>query len=126
MTDIVDNPEWLLLLLAPVFIAMMALEYAFGQRAGRLPKSGHYSLTELMCNFSLAGLHQLSDLLAGLLISYLYLSVFGWRLFDIEMSLSTFLLLMILQDFSIIGSIERVIEFVGCGRHMLFIIARRA
>ncbi|MGF1778713.1 sterol desaturase family protein [Vibrio nomapromontoriensis] len=99
MTDIVDNPEWLLLLLAPVFVAMMVLEYAFGQRAGRVPKSGHYSLKELMCNFSLAGLHQLSDLLAGLLISYLYLSVFGWRLFDIEMSLSMFLLLMILQDF---------------------------
>ncbi|MGF1750431.1 sterol desaturase family protein [Vibrio cionasavignyae] len=99
MTDIVDNPEWLLLLLAPVFLVMMGLEYIFGQRAGRLPTSGYYSLKELMCNFSLAGLHQLSDLLAGLLISYLYLSVFGWRWFDIEMSLSTFLLLMILQDF---------------------------
>ncbi|MCL9775866.1 sterol desaturase family protein [Vibrio methylphosphonaticus] len=99
MADIVENPEWLLLLLAPAFVVMMILEYVFGQRLGRLPTSGHYSLKELVCNFSLAGLHQLSELLAGLFISYVYLSVFGWRIFDIDMSVFTFLLLMLLQDF---------------------------
>ncbi|MFA0088705.1 sterol desaturase family protein [Vibrio sp. 10N.261.51.F12] len=99
MNDIVDHPELLLLVLAPVFVIMMVLEYALGQRSGRLPNSGYYSLKELVCNFSLAGMHQLSDLLAGLLIANLYLTVFGWRWFDIEMSVSLFIVLMVLQDF---------------------------
>ncbi|MFA0439798.1 sterol desaturase [Vibrio sp. 10N.286.49.C2] len=99
MNDIVDHPELLLLVLAPVFVIMMVLEYTLGQRSGRLPNSGYYSLKELVCNFSLAGMHQLSDLLAGLLIANLYLTVFGWRWFDIEMSVSLFIVLMVLQDF---------------------------
>ncbi|MCV5870714.1 sterol desaturase family protein, partial [Escherichia coli] len=45
------------------------------------------------------GLHQAADILTGLLIAHFYLWMFDWRLFDIEMSVLTFLLLMLLQDF---------------------------
>jgi sterol desaturase/sphingolipid hydroxylase (fatty acid hydroxylase superfamily) len=99
METLADRPELLLIALAPIFLLMMGLEYWFGQRRNRLPVSARYSFKELVCNFSLAGLHQLSDLLAGLFIAKLYLLVFGWKLFNIEMSLSMFLLLMVLQDF---------------------------
>ncbi|NMV28320.1 sterol desaturase family protein, partial [Vibrio parahaemolyticus] len=54
---------------------------------------------EVACNFVLAGLHQATDILTGLLIAQLYLWWFDWRLFDIEMSVSAFLLLVVLQDF---------------------------
>jgi sterol desaturase/sphingolipid hydroxylase (fatty acid hydroxylase superfamily) len=99
MDKLVQNPEWLLIVLAPLFVIMMVLEYWLGQRGNRLPSSAQYSLKELACNFSLAGLHQLTDLVAGLFIAKLYLLVFGWKLFDIKMSLSMFLALMVLQDF---------------------------
>ncbi|MGR5092947.1 sterol desaturase family protein [Vibrio maritimus] len=99
MDTLADKPEMLLIALAPIFLLMMALEYWFGQRSNKLPASARYSFKELACNFSLAGLHQLSDLLTGLFIAKLYLFVFGWKLFNIEMSLSMFLLLMLLQDF---------------------------
>ncbi|WP_425275117.1 sterol desaturase family protein [Vibrio hangzhouensis] len=99
MERLVQSPEWLLIVLAPLFVVMMILEYWLGQRANRLPSSASYSLKELLCNFSLAGMHQLSDLLVGLFIAKLYLLLFGWKLFDIEMSLSMFILLMVLQDF---------------------------
>lgn len=99
MDKLVQNPEWLLIVLAPLFIIMMVLEYWLGQRGNHLPSSAQYSLKELACNFSLAGLHQLTDLVAGLFIAKLYLLVFGWKLFDIKMSLGMFLVLMVLQDF---------------------------
>ncbi len=81
MDKLVQNPEWLLIVLAPLFVIMMVLEYWLGQRGNRLPSSAQYSLKELACNFSLAGLHQLTDLIAGLFIAKLYLLVFGWKLF---------------------------------------------
>ncbi|MGR5360077.1 sterol desaturase family protein [Vibrio mediterranei] len=99
MEKLVQNPEWLLIVLAPFFVIMMVLEYWLGQRGNRLPSSAQYSLKELTCNFSLAGLHQLTDLVTGLFIAKLYLLVFGWRFFDIKMSLGMFLVLMVLQDF---------------------------
>ncbi|MBB1380977.1 sterol desaturase family protein, partial [Shewanella sp. SR41-2] len=54
---------------------------------------------EVLCNFVLAGMHQVADIIAGLLIAKIYLHFFGWRLFDIEMTLFTFGLLLIAQDF---------------------------
>lgn len=44
-------------------------------------------------------MHQGMDILAGLLIAKLYLAVFGWKLFDIQMGPFSFVLLMIAQDF---------------------------
>ncbi|WP_038173311.1 sterol desaturase family protein [Vibrio pacinii] len=98
-TTLIDNPEWLLMLLAPLFIGLMLAEYWIGQKRGRLPENSAYKLREVACNFTLAGMHQLADLITGLLIVQLYLWLFGWHLFDIEMTVSTFLLLLVLQDF---------------------------
>ncbi len=94
-----QTPELLLMLLAPVFIFCMLAEYFMGQRRGRLPPNAQYDWPEVACNFVLAALHQASDIIAGLFISQLYLWWFNWRLFDIDMTISTFLILMILQDF---------------------------
>ncbi|MGR5237987.1 sterol desaturase family protein [Vibrio alfacsensis] len=98
-SQITENPEMLLMLLAPIFFVCMAGEYWIGQRGGKLPESARYYLPEVVCNFVLAGLHQVTDILTGLLIAKLYLWWFGWRIFDIEMSVTTFLILMVLQDF---------------------------
>lgn len=87
------------MLLAPLFFLCMLAEYWLGQCRGRLPESAAYYLPEVICNFVLAGLHQTVDILTGFFIAQLYLWCFGWRWFDIEMSLSTFLLLLFLQDF---------------------------
>jgi sterol desaturase/sphingolipid hydroxylase (fatty acid hydroxylase superfamily) len=96
---LIDNPEWLLIVLAPLFIALMTAEYVLGQKRGRLPDNASYHLPEVLCNFSLAGMHQLADLLTGILIVKLYLWLFGWHLLDIEMGLVSFLVLLVLQDF---------------------------
>jgi sterol desaturase/sphingolipid hydroxylase (fatty acid hydroxylase superfamily) len=44
-------------------------------------------------------MHQGADLLTGLLIAKLYLAIFGWKLFDIEMGPLSFIALMVAQDF---------------------------
>ncbi|MCE9844394.1 sterol desaturase family protein [Vibrio alginolyticus] len=98
-TQLMERPELLLMILAPVFFLCMVAEYWFGQRRGHLPESATYYIPEVVCNFVLAGLHQATDILTGLLIAQLYLWWFDWRLFDIEMSVSAFLLLVVLQDF---------------------------
>lgn len=85
--------------LAPIFFLCIAAEYGLGQRRGKLPDSAQYYLPEVACNFVLAGLHQAADILTGLLIAHFYLWMSDGRLFDIEMSVSAFLLLMLLQDF---------------------------
>ncbi|OOF29148.1 sterol desaturase family protein [Salinivibrio proteolyticus] len=99
MTELISHPEWLLLVLAPVFFLCMLGEYWVAQRHGKLGDNARYYVPEVLCNFTLAGLHQAADLLTGLLIAKVYLWWFGWRLFDIEMSVSLFLLLMVAQDF---------------------------
>lgn len=96
---IINHPEWLLMLLAPLFIGLMVAEYFTGQRCGKLPENSAYKLPEVLCNFSLAGMHQLADLLTGLLIVKLYFWLFGWKLLEIEMNAASFVILLILQDF---------------------------
>ncbi|MGC9492928.1 sterol desaturase family protein [Vibrio genomosp. F10] len=99
ISKLIDHPEWLLLVLAPVFLLCMLAEYYLGQKRGRLPENSSYHLKEVLCNFTLAGMHQLSDLLTSLLIANLYIWLFGWKMFDIDMNLASFILLMVLQDF---------------------------
>ncbi|WP_159652017.1 sterol desaturase family protein [Vibrio atypicus] len=99
LATLVNNPEWLLIVLAPVFIICMLAEYFVGQKQGYLPENSHYRLAEVACNFTLAGMHQLSDLLTGFFIAYLYLWLFDWRMFEIQMGVMSFITLMILQDF---------------------------
>ncbi|EGQ8080318.1 TPA: sterol desaturase family protein [Vibrio parahaemolyticus] len=98
-SQIMERPELLLMALAPIFFLCIAAEYGLGQRRGKLPDSAQYYLPEVACNFVLAGLHQAADILTGLLIAHFYLWMSDGRLFDIEMSVSAFLLLMLLQDF---------------------------
>ncbi|MDF2153517.1 sterol desaturase family protein [Vibrio sp. CAU 1672] len=98
-SQLMENPDWLLMALAPLFFIFILAEYWLGQRRGRLPDNARYHLPEVACNFVLAGMHQVSDILAGLLIAKLYLWWFGWRLFDIDISVASFVLLMVLQDF---------------------------
>ncbi|WP_372872278.1 sterol desaturase family protein [Shewanella sp.] len=99
MDTLTQHPELLLLALAPIFLLCMALEWLVANVRGKLPQTARYRLPELACNLSLAGMHQLADLLAGFAIAKLYLWLFGWRLFDIEMNLKSFLLLLLAQDF---------------------------
>ncbi|WGV98938.1 sterol desaturase family protein [Vibrio sp. YMD68] len=99
ISKLIAHPESLLLVLAPVFLLCMLAEYYLGQKRGRLPENSSYHLKEVLCNFTLAGMHQLSDLLTGLLIANLYIWLFGWKMFDIDMNLASFILLMVLQDF---------------------------
>ncbi|MCL1141394.1 sterol desaturase family protein [Shewanella gaetbuli] len=93
---LISHPEVLLLVLAPAFFICIGVEWLVRHR---LPDSAQYRPVEVMCNFALAAMHQLADLLTGLLIAKFYLMVFGWRLFDIEMSVLMFVVLMIAQDF---------------------------
>lgn len=96
---LINHPEVLLLVLAPLFFVCILLEWYFGDRRQKLPVSARYHTKEVLCNFSLAAMHQGVDILAGLLIAKLYLAVFGWKLFDIQMGPLSFVLLMIAQDF---------------------------
>ncbi|WP_295893457.1 sterol desaturase family protein [uncultured Vibrio sp.] len=99
ISSLIDHPEWLLVVLAPLFVLCMVAEYWFGQRSKRLPDNSAYHLNEVLCNFSLAAMHQLSDLLTGFFIAKLYLWAFGWKWFDIETSVTSVLSLIVLQDF---------------------------
>ncbi|NMD50949.1 sterol desaturase family protein [Shewanella sp. DNRA4] len=96
---LINHPEVLLLVLAPLFFVCILLEWYFGDRRQKQPVSARYYPKEVLCNFSLAAMHQGMDILAGLLIAKLYLAVFGWKLFDIQMGPFSFVLLMIAQDF---------------------------
>ena len=96
---LVEHPELLLLALAPLFFVCILFEWLWGDRGNKLPNSAKYRPAEVACNFVLAGMHQGADLLTGLLIASVYLSLFDWRLFDIEMNWQAFLILMVAQDF---------------------------
>jgi len=93
------NPELLLIALAPIFFICIFLEWYLGDRRKKLPLSAQYKKSEVLCNLSLSIMHQGSDIIAGLFVSGLYLSILNWRLFEIEINFTNFLLLMIAQDF---------------------------
>lgn len=98
-SSLIAHPEMLLIVLAPIFFICILLEWYLGDRRKKLPNNARYHLPEVLCNFGLAGMHQGADILTGLLIAKLYLLFFGWRLFDIEMNVMNFFLLMLAQDF---------------------------
>ncbi|WP_144213214.1 sterol desaturase family protein [Shewanella donghaensis] len=99
LNTLINHPEVLLLVLAPLFFLCILLEWYLGAKRNKLPASASYNPFEVACNFCLAGMHQLTDILAGLLIAKLYLSVFDWKLFDIQMGFTSFIVLLIAQDF---------------------------
>jgi len=97
--SLINHPEYLLLVLAPLFVACMLAEYFIGQRKGHLPNNSSYKLPEVLCNFALAGMHQASDLITGFIVLNLYFWLFDWKMFEIEIGLLTFVALIVLQDF---------------------------
>lgn len=97
--SLINHPEYLLLVLAPLFVICMFAEYFIGQKQGRLPSNSSYRLPEVLCNFALAGMHQAADLVTGLLVLNLYFWLFDWKMLDIEMGALSFLVLIVLQDF---------------------------
>ncbi|MDO6685767.1 MULTISPECIES: sterol desaturase family protein [unclassified Agarivorans] len=99
VNTLISHPEYLLLVLAPLFVLCMVAEWYWGDKREHLAESARYKPTEVLCNFVLAGMHQLSDLLTGLLISQLYLMLFAWRLFEIDMNVFSFVALILAQDF---------------------------
>lgn len=96
---LIDYPELLLLILAPIFYVCMIIEWYLVNKKNTVPLNAKYRLPEVLCNFGLAAMHQAADLMAGFLVIQLYLYFFGWRLFSIEMTGSYFVLLIIAQDF---------------------------
>ncbi|WP_163932823.1 sterol desaturase family protein [Paraferrimonas sp. SM1919] len=96
---LLQQPDLLLTIMAPLFGLFMLFEYLFFERRGKLPANGKYRLVEVICNATLGLMHQVSDVLFGLLIISVYQWLFDWRLFDIEMTIGSFLVLMLLQDF---------------------------
>ncbi len=96
---LIRQPQILLLVLSPVFFICMFVEYFWGIRRKKLQSNAQYCIAEVICNFTLAGLYLVTDALTGILISHLYLSLFSWRMFDINMTTGTILLLIVTQDF---------------------------
>lgn len=84
-----------LLLLSPLFLLCMVMEYRLLRAKGK----ADYSAKELLCNFSLAALHQSSDLIATLLLMPLFLWLYQYRIFDISLTPLSLLAVFVLQDF---------------------------
>ncbi|WP_394209311.1 sterol desaturase family protein [Enterovibrio calviensis] len=84
-----------LVFLAPLFLICMVLEYRLLRRQG----TNDYSLKELVCNFSLAGLHQGADIIATVLLMPFFLWLYQFRLFDITITPLAVFSAFILQDF---------------------------
>lgn len=99
INTLIEHPEVLLLVLAPIFFLCILLEWYWGDKCQKLPQSAKYHGKEVLCNMSLAAMHQGADLLTGLVIANVYLAVFGWRIFEIQMGLLSFIALVIAQDF---------------------------
>ena len=87
--------ELILLLLSPVFLICVALEWRFAV----LRQQNWYSWRDTMANAMLALLHQGSDMLALLLLMPFFYWLYQFSLFTIELSALNLLLAFILQDF---------------------------
>lgn len=84
-----------LMLLTPVFLASIAIEWAWWRRRGRQA----YDWRDTFNNAVLALTHQASDALAWSLLLVLFYWVWQHRLFDIPLTFGSVLLLYLLQDF---------------------------
>ncbi|WP_299493151.1 sterol desaturase family protein [uncultured Shewanella sp.] len=99
INGLIEYPELLLLILAPIFYFFMMIEWYVVKKKSKIILNAQYHLPEVLCNFALAAMHQLADLLAGLLIVKLYFYFFDWRLFTFEMTWHYFFVLIVAQDF---------------------------
>ena len=83
--------EIILLLLSPIFLTCIAIEYCTHRQ--------NYSLKDSISSTVLALLHQGADLLALTVLMPVFLYLHQWRLFDVELSPLTVLIAFIFQDF---------------------------
>jgi len=85
----------ILLALAPVFYGCMLWEALYWRRRG----VAMYTWRDTLSNISLAGMHQVADGLAWLVLLGLYTLVYQFRLFDLQTGAWTIAALFIAQDF---------------------------
>lgn len=91
--------KWILLGMAPVFLALIALEAWYWRR--RRPEV--YSLADTLCNAGLALMHQAAEALAAIVVIGVYALVYQHRLFDIPASAWSIAGLFVAQDFLYYG-----------------------
>ncbi|MDX1677654.1 sterol desaturase family protein [Arsukibacterium sp.] len=87
--------ELILLLLSPVFLCCVILEWRFAV----LRRQNWYHWRDTLANATLALLHQGADMLALLLLMPFFYWLHQYRLFTIELTAVNLLLAFILQDF---------------------------
>jgi len=87
--------KWILLGMAPVFLALIIAEAWYWHR--RDP--GKYKLVDTVANAALALMHQGSDAVAWTLVIGVYYLVYRHRVFDLPASLWTIAALVVAQDF---------------------------
>ena len=103
------NVQYILLALGPIFGLFIAMEFLYlrkKQKQWAVPKlkSAQYSWADTISNGILALMHEVADAVCGaLFIMAAYGLLFEHRLFEIENSLGSFILLFLLQDFFYYG-----------------------
>ncbi|UZE96224.1 sterol desaturase family protein [Alkalimarinus alittae] len=91
--------QYILLAFAPVFFGFILWEvWYLRNRQSEFP-TAQYSWVDTISNGVLAVMHEATDAIAALGIMVLYHTLFDFRLFDIENSILSILLLFVLQDF---------------------------
>ena len=83
--------EIILLALSPVFMVFISYEFIKHRR--------YYDIKDSLANTALALMHQGSEAIALLLLMPFFYWLYGYRLFDIELSAISILVAFILQDF---------------------------
>ncbi|MFE8070994.1 sterol desaturase family protein [Marinobacteraceae bacterium S3BR75-40.1] len=93
------DPQWMLLGLAPIFLATILAEFLYlRRRPARFP-TARYTWADTVSNTVLAALYQASDAVFALLLIGIYTAAYQFRLFDISLTWGTLALLMLVQDF---------------------------
>lgn len=99
LTDLLGfNPHLITLALAPAFFLAMTGEFWHLRKRTHSP-SASYTLADTVSNMALAGLYQVSDVLAALLTIVVYNAFFDIRLLEIPFNAWTVALLFLVQDF---------------------------
>lgn len=91
--------QYILLAFAPVFFGFILWEVWYLRNRPSDYPTAQYSWLDTISNGVLAVMHEAADAIAALGVMVLYHTLFDFRLFDIENSIWSILLLFVLQDF---------------------------
>jgi len=83
--------EIILLALSPIFLLCVVIEFA--------KHRAKYDIKDTLANTALALMHQGADALSLLLLMPLFYWLFEFRLFEVELNVTTILLAFVMQDF---------------------------